>query len=135
MSLGKEKIILLLAIIVLLVGTTSAVYVHEKQVGKDTITIHNNEYTLEEIFSIADEKTIKTDEGDKTGASLEDLMNKIGTGCNSCKKYMIIGSDGYSKTVEWNIFKTGVLTKGSRVFFPDTAHALWVQDVIEIEVK
>lgn len=132
---GKEKLIPIFAMIVLLIGTFSAIYVNATQVDKDTITINSQEYTIEQIFSIAKPKTIETDEGIKSGVSLKDLMIKVGISCTSCNKYTFKAKDGYQQTVDFEILKSGILTDYSRVYFPNTAHALWVSDVIEIEVK
>lgn len=134
MNPGKEKILPILAMIVLLLGIFSTVYVHATQINKDTITINGEEYTIEQIFMIIESKTIETAEGKKTGVSLEDLMIKAGISCTSCNKYTIKAEDGYQKTIDFEILKTGILTDYSRVYFPNTAHALWVSDVIEIEV-
>ena len=133
--MGKEKIIPILAIVFLITGTTSAIYVHEAQINKDTITINGQEYTAEQIFSTAEYKTIETDEGIKSGVSLESLMVKVGITCPSCNKYTFKAKDGYQQTVDFETLKSGILTNYSRVYFPNTAHALWVRDVIEIEVK
>ena len=135
MNLGKEKLIPIFAIIVLLIGTFSAIYVKATQVDKDTITINGEEYTIDQIFSIAKSKEIETDEGMKSGISLEDLMIKVGISCMSCSKYTFKAKDGYQQTVDFEILKSGILTEYSRVYFEDTAHALWVSNVIEIEVK
>ena len=135
MNLGKEKLIPIFAMIVLLIGTFSAIYVNATQVDKDTITINGEEYTIDQIFSIARSKEIETDEGMKSGISLEDLMIKVGISCVSCSKYTFKAKDGYQQTVDFEILKSGILTDYSRVYFEDTAHALWVSDVIEIEVK
>jgi len=133
--MGKEKIIPVFAMILLLIGVFSSIYVHANQVNKDTININGNEYTIDEIFSLAKTKTIETDEGEKTGASLEELMSKVGVSCSSCSIYTFKAKDGYQQTVDYKTLKTGILTENSRVYFPNTAHALWVRDVIEIEVK
>ena len=135
MIMGKEKFIPVIAMILLLIGIFSAIYVHANQINKDTITINNEEYTIDQIFSLAKTKTIQTDEGEKTGVSLEELMNKVGISCTNCNKYTFKAKDGYQQTVDYKTLKTGILTKESRVFFPDTAHSLWVRDIIEIEVK
>jgi len=132
---GKEKLIPIFAIIILLIGTSSALYVNATRINKDTITIDGQEYSIDQLFSLVYPKTIETDEGEKIGISLEDLMTKIGIGCLSCNDYTIIGKDKYQQTVNWDVMKTGILTKNSRVFFPNTAHSFWVQDVIEIEVS
>ena len=135
MTFGKEKIIPVLAITVLLIGISSAIYVHATQVDKETITINDQEYTIDQIFSIAEPKTIDTDEGIKSGVSLSDLMLKVGISCKSCNKYTFKAKDGYQQTVDFETLKTGILTNYNRVYFPDKAHALWVSDIIEIEVS
>lgn len=135
MILGKEKLIPIFAMIVLLIGTFSAIYVNATQVDKDTITINGEEYTIDQIFSIAKSKTIETDEGIKSGISLEDLMVKVDISCMSCNKYTFKAKDGYQQTVDFEILKSGILTDYSQVYFEGTAHALWVSNVIEIEVK
>lgn len=132
---GKEKIISILAISVLLLGIFSALYVNATQINKDTITINGNEYTLNQIFSMCTKRSIETDDGEKTGIALDDLMLKVGVNCPTCYNYVIKAKDKYQQTVSWDILKTGVLTDYSRVFFPDTAHTFWVRNVIEIEVK
>jgi hypothetical protein len=133
--MGKEKIIPILAMIVLLIGIFSTLFVHATQINKDTILINKQEYTIDEIFSISTSMTIQTDEGEKYGASLEDLITKTSTDCASCYEYTIKAKDGYQQTVQWDIIKKGVLTKESKVFFPDTPHSLWVYDVIEIGAR
>ena len=132
---GKEKIISILAISVLLLGIFSALYVNATQINKDTITINGNEYTLNQIFSMCTKRSIETGEGEKTGIALEDLILKIGVYCPACHNYVIKAEDKYQQTISWDILKTGILTDYGRVFFPDTAHTFWVRNVIEIEVK
>lgn len=133
--MGKDKLIPVIAMILLLIGVSAAIYVHATQINKDTITIKGEEYTIDQIFTLAEKKTVTTDEGEITGVSLEDLMKKAGVSCTSCSTYTFKAEDGYSKTISYNILETGILTKERRVIFPDEPHALWVQDVIEIEVK
>ncbi len=135
MTLGKEKIIPIIAICLLLVGTSSAIYVHDTQIDKDTIKINGDEYTINQIFDIGSIKTIDTDDGKKTGIGLEDLIYKLGVNCPECHLYIIKANDKYQQTVSWDILKTGILTDYQRVFFPDTAHYLWVSTIIEIEVR
>ncbi|MCK5636944.1 MAG: hypothetical protein KAH91_05920, partial [Thermoplasmatales archaeon] len=104
-------------------------------IDKETIAINGEEYTIDQLFYIAEEKTIQTIEGEKTGVSLEDLISKIGIGCPSCYEYTIKAKDGYQQTVEWDIMKTGVLSNIKKVYFPDTPKKFWVGDIVEIEVK
>ena len=133
--MGKEKLIPIAALIVILIGAGSSAYVYTTQIDKDTITINEEEYTIDQIFYLSDTKTIETIDGEKTGVALEDLIPKAGVGCPSCHEYTIKAADGYEKTVNWEIMKTGVLTDIKKVFFPDTPKAFWVGDIIEIEVK
>jgi hypothetical protein len=134
MSQGKEKVIPILAMAMLLIGTTSAVYVNAGVSSTSLVEINNQEYSIDEIFSLGDSVTIQTDEGEKTGVSLENLIIRLNVGCPSCFKYAIKGRDGYQQTVDWELLKTGILTDYSNIYFPDTAHKFWVKDVIEIEV-
>lgn len=133
--MGKEKIIPIIAMIILLIGMFSAVYVHATQIDKDTITINEKEYTIDQLFRFGTSKSILTDEGEKIGIALDDLINKLGVECGECNEYTFKAKDGYQQSVNWDLIKKGVLTDSSRVYFSDTAHALWVRDVIEIEVK
>ncbi|KYK24419.1 hypothetical protein AYK24_06295 [Thermoplasmatales archaeon SG8-52-4] len=133
--MGKEKIIPILALIVILISGTSTAYIYITQTEKDTIAINGEEYTIEQLFYIGKIITIQTTEGEKTGISLEDLILKIGISCPTCFEYTIKGNDGYEKTVSWDILNTGILTDLYRVYFPDTPKAFWVRDIIEIEVK
>jgi len=135
MIMGKEKIIPILALIVILISGTSTAYIYITQTEKDTIAINGEEYTIEQLFYIGKIITIQTTEGEKTGISLEDLILKIGISCPTCFEYTIKGNDGYEKTVSWDILNTGILTDLYRVYFPDTPKAFWVRDIIEIEVK
>lgn len=132
---GKEKIIPILAISVLLIGIFSAIYVNATHINKDTITINGNEYSISYLFSICKKRVIETDEGLKTGIAFDDLIFKVGISCPTCHKYIIKAGDKYQQTVDWDILKTGILTDDKRVFFPGTAHTFWVRNVIEIEVK
>lgn len=133
--MGKEKLIPVFAMIVLLIGTFSAIYVHATQVNKDTITINGMEYTINQLFSMGNPRTIETDEGKKSGVALDDIMIKIGVGCPVCNKYTIKAKDGYQQTVTWENMQNGILARNSIVFFSNTPKGYWIRDVIEIEVK
>ncbi len=133
--MGKEKLIPILALVVILVGGFSAIYVHATQVNKDTITINEEEYTIDQIFYMSDSRTINTSDGEKSGIALDDLMFKVGVGCPGCHEYTIKAKDGYQKTVTWDFIKNGILTEDGRTFFSEGPRAYWVRDVVEIEVK
>jgi len=133
--MGKEKIISIFAILLLLVGTSSAVYVEVNKISTASIKINGQEYSIEELFNLGEIITIDTDEGEKIGVSIESMIIKSNIGCPPCFIYIIKGADGFQQTVEWEIMKTGILTDYPRVYFPDTAHKFWVKGVYEIEVK
>jgi len=135
MSSGKEKIIPIFAIFILLIGIISALYVNASQVDKNTILINEKEYSIEEIFSFASERTIQIDEGEKTGIALDELIIKIGIQNPSSHNYIFKAKDSYQQTISWELMQKGVFTRDNRIFFPDTAHSLWVFDIIEIEVN
>jgi len=133
--MGKEKLLPVFAIAVLLIGCFSALYVHAIEVNSKTIKINDQEYTISQIFGLADTRTIITDEGEKTGVALDDLILKTGSKCYSCSTYTFKAKDGYQQTVTWDYLKKGVLTDENRIYFSDTAHSFWVRDLVEIEVN
>jgi len=132
---GKEKIIPILAICVLLIGIFSTFYVNATNINKDTISIDGKEFSINQLFLMCKNRSIYTDDGEKTGIALDDLIFKVGINCPSCHEYIIKAKDNYQQTLSWNILKTGVLTEYCRVYFPETAHTFWVRNVIEIKVK
>ena len=135
MKLGKDKLIPFLAITILILGISSTLYVNASVTDKNTISINDHDYTIEQLFSMGTTITISTDDGDKTGVALDEILGKIVLKCPSCSVYTFKGKDGYQQTANWDNVKNGVLTSEKRVFFSNTAHALWVRDIVEIEVK
>jgi hypothetical protein len=133
--MGKEKLLPVFAIIILLIACFFALYVHATEVDSEKIKINNQEFTINEFFSIADTRTIITDEGEKTGIALDDLILKTGSLCPSCNTYTFKAKDGYQQTVTGDYLQKGVLTKDKRIYFSDTPHSFWVRDIVEIEVK
>lgn len=133
--MGKEKIISIIALIILIISGTTQAYVFITQVDEEEITINGNSYTIEQLFFMGKTKTIQTIEGKKSGVSLEDLISKVGIGCPSCYEYTIKGGGNYEKTVNWDILKTGILDDTKKVYFPDTPKNLWIGDIYEFEVK
>ena len=132
--MGKERIIPISAIVILLIAGFSSIYVYANNVDKETISLYGNEYTIDEIFALAEERTIETSEGEKSGVALDDLILKAGVSCPPCHEYTITAKDSYQQTVDWIIFQTGILSDSGGVFFPDTPKKFWVEDVVEIEV-
>ncbi|HID25211.1 MAG TPA: hypothetical protein EYP23_01925 [Thermoplasmata archaeon] len=135
MVMGREKLVPAVAVAFLLTGVLSSIYVYATEISADTFTINGEEYTIDQIFFIAEHRSLETDDGNFSGVALDDLMKKAGVACGSCHTYTIIGSDGYSKTVTWENLQHGVLTEEKRVVFSDLPKAFRVRDVVNIEVK
>ncbi len=143
MTLGKEKIIPLLAVTVLFLGIISTIYVNanenDKNLPENIILIYGTEYSIEELFANFENITIDTDDGKKTGLPLEDIISYSGVPCPSCNKYTFLANDNFKQTVLWKDVKTGILAYekkyNTRVYFPNLAHTFWVYNLIEIEVN
>ena len=137
--MNKEKIIPFLAMAVLLIGTFSTLYVHATQSSTlstgNSIIINDVEYNTEQFFDLFASTTIQTDDGEKTGISLNELIGFTGISCPSCHDYCIIAADGYQQTVTWENMQKGIFTEENRVYFPGLAHTFWVRNIVEIEVK
>lgn len=97
--------------------------------------INNVQYSKTEFFKILNPLTIYTDDGEKTGIPLDELIIFAGVSCPSCHEYCIIAADGYQQTVTWETMQTGIFTQDHRVYFPEFAHSFWVRNVIKIEMK
>ncbi len=143
--MGKEKTLQVFAILVLLIGIISSLYVYaqeteietqREQIGKeDTITINNIDYNKEELFEIVESRTITIEEKEITGLALDKLLTYANTEQPSAHKYTFIATDSYQQTVTWDMVQAGIFTDYNRVIFPGTAHSFWVSNIIEIEVK
>ena len=130
--MGKEKIIQIVALVVMLIGIGSSIYVYATEVNTDKITVNDQQYTIDQIFSIAEIKEVGT--ADYSGVALDDLVKKVGVGHPEEHEYTIIASDGYQKTVNWENMQNGILTKDRMIFFTDLPKAYRVKNVVEIEV-
>jgi len=140
MIMGKEKIIPVLALVIILIGSISTVYVNAireddsvENADTDTITIYNNQYTIEQIFSMAETRNFE--DLNFSGVALDDLIIEIGVECPECYTYTIIAEDGYQKTVNWENMQNGIITIDKMTVFTDLPKAYRVKDVVEIEVK
>ena len=132
MFMGKEKLIPLAAIMVILIGASSSAYVYATQTTTDNITINGQQYTIDQIFYIAELRTF--DSLNFSGVALDDLIIKTGVGCLECHEYTIIGDDGYQKTVTWENMQDGILTKDGMTVFSDLPKAYMVKNIVKIEV-
>jgi len=132
MIMGKEKLIPLAAMIVILIGAGSSAYVYATQTDTDNITINGQQYTIDQIFFIAEPRTF--DSLNFSGIALDDLIIKTGVGCLECHEYTIIGDDGYQKTVTWENMQEGLLTKDGMTVFSDLPKAYRIKNIVKIEV-
>lgn len=138
MSVPLRKNLPFIAIVVLIVGISSTVYVHaSKQVvntDNPMIIIHNQEYEVLNLFTIFSLKTVITDDGEFTGIPLNELIVYAGVNQPMNYQYTII-ADGYQQTVKWESMQNGIFWQEElRVIFPELAHSFWVYDVLEIKV-
>lgn len=129
--MGKEKLIPILAVAVLFIGSLSSIYVYATQINSEYIDINGQEYTVDQLFFIGEERTIET----FSGIALDTLMMKIGVPEPEKHEYTIIASDGYQKTVKWENMKNGLLTEEGQSIFSDLAKAFRINDIVKIEVK
>lgn len=136
MTESKERIIPIIAICVLLIGSFTSIYVYalnsNNTANNDFITINDEEYSLEYLFSSSIIRNL--DSVNASGIALDNIITSINVNCPSCNSYKIIGKDGYSQTVTWENMQNGVLTSELKVVFSDLPKAFNVKDVVEIEV-
>ncbi|EMR74597.1 hypothetical protein MBGDF03_00306 [Thermoplasmatales archaeon SCGC AB-540-F20] len=136
MTMGKEKFIPIVALVILLIGASSSAYVYASQsetdTDTDTITIYNRRYTIEELFTVVESRTFDT--LNYSGVALDDLIIKAGVEYPSYHTYTIIGEDEYQKTVTWENMQNGLLTMDKMTIFSDLPKAFRVRNVLKIEV-
>jgi len=136
---GKQNIIPLLAMTVLIIGSISTLYVHANQTTQstnlETILINHQSFEIQTLFERFSNTTIETDDGMKTGILLSEVLLSTNVNCPTRSSYTIKASDGYQQTVNWDDIQQGILTMEKRTYFPHLAHAFWVRDIVQIEVK
>lgn len=127
----KKKLIPAVALIILLIGSVSSLYVYATQSDELTISINGQKYTVDQLFFIAEPRSI--DSLNISGIALDDLIQKV---CILPKhhEYTIVGADGYQKTVEWENMENGILTYEKIVVFSDLPKSFRVKNVVKIEV-
>jgi len=143
MTMGKDKLIPFLAMAVILIGVFSTLYVNAQQIENvddlKIITINDSDYNIDKLFEIIETKTIQTDDGEKTGLPLNQVLTYSKVSCVSCNSYTIKAHDPYQQTVSGEEMQNGVLTYDEkyniRVYFPNLAHSFWVYNIAEIEVN
>lgn len=129
-----EKLLLAGAILIILLGTGSTIYVHSIEIQSNAIEIDGRTFTIDQIFSMAKQRTLHLQDGNFSGVALDDLIKKIGISNYENRKYTFVGADGYQKTVEWEDLKKGILLKSKRVVFYHLPKQYRVRDIVKIEV-
>ena len=116
--------------LVILVGIGSSIYVNAIQVKSKHINVNGQDYVIDELFDISEEKIYET----YSGIALDDLMLKTGVENPEKHEYTIIGADGYQKTVKWENMTNGLLTKDGKSIFSDLAKAFRIKNIMGIKV-
>jgi len=129
----KDRLLPIFALLILLIGSASSIYVYATQATTNTLLVNGQHYTINQIFSLAKPRSFN--ESQYSGIALDDLMLKTGVSQPEQHKYTLKGADGYEKTVTWENMKNGLLTKDSESIFSNLPKAFRVKDIITIEVK
>ena len=128
--MGKERILPLFAIALLLTGCIATLYVYATTSNTQSISINNSEYSYEQIITNTQPRIIDI----YSGIALDDFIIKAGITDPTTHDYLIIGSDGYQKTVQWDHLTNGLLTPEGEVIFSNLAKAFRVKNVVQIKV-
>ena len=131
--MGKDRLLPIFALLILLIGSVSSIYVYATQTTTNTLRVNGQYYTRDQLFSLTQPRTFN--ESQYSGIALDDLMLKTGVSQPEQHTYTLKGVDGYEKTVTWENMKNGLLTKESESVFSDLPKAFRVKDIITIEVK
>lgn len=131
--MGKDRLLPIFALIILLIGSVSSIYVYATQVTTNTLLVDGQHYTIDQLFSLTQPRSFN--ESQYSGIALDDLMLKTGIAHPEQHRYTLRGADGYEKTVTWENMKNGLLTKDKESIFSDLPKAFRVKDIITIEVK
>ena len=133
--MGKEHTLPLLAITILIISSSTTLYVYAQTTNQETITIANETYTKNQIFDLGTQKTLEIEDKTYTGIHLSNLIKKIGISNPEQYQYILTGSDGYQKTVTWENLQNGILTTEQETIFSDLPKAFRVKNIKSIEVK
>ena len=128
--MGKVQYLPIIALIIILIGTGSSAYVYITTVDSHYIDINGQDYTIDQLLFIGEEREFET----FSGVALDDLMMKIGLVNPEEHEYTIIAADSYQKTVNWYNMKNGLLTKDRVSIFSDLPKSFRVRDIVKIEV-
>ncbi len=131
--MGKDRLLPILALILLFIASSSSLYVYASQTTTDKLQVNGQQYTIDQLFSLAKPRAFN--DSQSTGIALDDLMLKTGVSNPEQHMYTLKGADGYEKTVTWENMVNGLLTKDRESIFSDLPKAFRVKDVVTIEVK
>ncbi|DAC72691.1 MAG TPA: hypothetical protein DSN98_03865 [Thermoplasmata archaeon] len=131
--MGKDRLLPILALLILLTASGSSFYVYATQTTTDTLLVNGQRYTIDQLFSLAQPRVLN--DSQYNGIALDDLMLKTGVSHPEQHTYTLRGADNYEKTVSWDNMKNGLLTKNRESIFSDLPNAFRVKDIVTIEVK
>ena len=131
--MGKDRLLPIIALIVLLTASVSSLYIHATKTTTETLVVNGQQYTIDQLFSLTQKRSFN--ESQYSGIALDDLMMKTGVSHPEEHTYTLRGADGYEKTVTWENMKNGLLTKNHESIFSDLPKAFRVKDIVAIEVK
>ena len=131
--MGKEKLIPIFALIVLIIGSISSIYVYATQIDSELVNVNSQDYTIDQIFFMTEKRSFE--ELEYSGVALDDLIIKSGVANPEQHEYTIVGADGYQKTVTWANMKDGLLTIEKQSIFSELPKAFRVKDIVKIEVE
>ena len=131
--MGKDRLLPILALILLFIASSSSLYVYASHTTTDTLKINGQQYTIDQLFSLTKPRSFN--DSQYTGIALDDLMLKTGVSNPEQHTYTLKASDGYEKTVTWENMRNGLLTKNRESIFSDLPKAFRVKEIVTIEVK
>jgi hypothetical protein len=131
--MGKDRLLPIFALLILLIASTSSLYVYATQTTSDSLLVNGQSYTIDQLFPLV--KPRASNDSQYSGIALDDLMVKTGVVHPEQHTYTLRGADGYEKTVTWENMKNGLLTKNRESIFSDLPKAFRVKDIVTIEVK
>jgi hypothetical protein len=131
--MGKDRLLSFFALLVLFIGSISSLYVYAVQTNIETVTVNGQQFSLAQLNTLVEPRVFPT--LNYSGVALDDLIQKAGVVRPEQHTYILIGADGYQKTVTWENMKNGLLTLERQSVFSDLPKAFRVKEVTSIEVK
>lgn len=130
---GKKRFLILLAVILVVIGVGSTLYItlFKGTEKTEVLLVGETEFSLNELFGTSDLITV----GEYQGVALAEVINKAGIKNPEAQEYTIIAEDEYQKTVEWESIKEGIFTREKRVVFPDLPQQYWIKNTTRIEIR